>query len=64
MKKTILILSIIFLAMALNYTYTTASSRITVSISPPSVQANMGDKITYEGTITNDSDNPVNNLIT
>ena len=64
MKKTILILSIIFLAMALNYTYTTASSRITVSISPPSVQANMGDKITYEGTITNDSDNPANNLIT
>lgn len=64
MKKTILILSIIFLAIALNYTHTDASSRITVSINPPAVQANMGDRITYVGTIRNNSGKAVNNLIT
>ena len=47
----------------MNYTSCCAASRITVSIDPPSIQANMGDKITYTGTITNNSDSAVNNII-
>jgi hypothetical protein len=63
MKKLILILSMIFLAVTLNDKSVFASGRITVSIDPPSIQANMGDKITYVGTITNNSNKNVNNLI-
>lgn len=54
----------IFFATMLNYTYAAASGRITISINPPSVQAKMGDRITYTGTITNNSGKPVTNLIT
>lgn len=61
MKKLTLLLSMIILSVTVNYAY--AASRIAVSINPPSIQANMGDKITYVGTITNNSDKAVNNLI-
>ncbi len=63
MKKLILVLSVIFLAITANYTSASAVGRIAVSINPPFVQANMGDKITYTGTITNNSDRAVNNII-
>ncbi len=63
MKKSSLLLSTIFLAILVNYVPASAASRIAVSIDPPSVQANMGDKITYTGTITNNSDKAVNNII-
>ncbi len=63
MKKLPLILSTIILAILLNYASVFGASRITVSINPPSIQANMGDKITYVGTITNNSDNVVYNII-
>jgi hypothetical protein len=63
MKKLILVLSMIFLATIANYTSASAAGRITVSINPPSVQANMGDKITYTGTITNNSDKAIDNII-
>jgi len=63
MKKLILILSMIFLAIIANYTSASAAGRITVSINPRSGRANMGDKITYTGTITNNSDRPIDNII-
>jgi len=61
MKNLTLLLSTIILAVTVNYAY--AANRIAVSINPPSIQANMGDKITYVGTITNNSDKAVNNII-
>jgi hypothetical protein len=63
MKSLPLVLSTIILLIIVNYVPVFGASRITVSINPPSIQANMGDKITYVGTITNNSDNVVNNLI-
>jgi hypothetical protein len=63
MKKLILVLFLIFLAIIANYTSASAASRITAAIDPPSIQANMGDKITYIGTIANHSDRAVNNVI-
>jgi len=63
MKKLILVLSLIFLAIMVDYTSASAPSRITAAIDPASIQANMGDKITYIGTITNHSDRAVNNVI-
>ena len=53
----------IFLTIIAYYTSASAASRIAVSINPPFIQANMGDKITYVGTITNNSDRAVNNII-
>jgi len=53
----------IFLAIIANYTSASAAGRITVSINPRSGRANMGDKITYTGTITNNSDRPIDNII-
>ncbi len=61
MKNLTLLLPTIILAVTVNYAY--AANRVAVSIDPPSVQANMGDKITYTGTITNNSDKAVNNII-
>ncbi len=63
MKKSFLLLSFFFLAITVNCTPASAASRITVYIEPPSILANMGDKITYAGTITNNSDKAVNNII-
>jgi hypothetical protein len=63
MKRLPLVLSTIILLIIVNYVPVFGASRITVSINPPSIQANMGDKITYVGTITNNSDNVVNNII-
>jgi hypothetical protein len=61
MRKLTLLLSMIILAVTVNYAY--AANSIGVTVNPPSIQANMGDKITYVGTITNNSDKAVNNLI-
>ncbi|MDI6728977.1 MAG: hypothetical protein QMD44_08665 [Thermodesulfovibrionales bacterium] len=61
MKRLILALSAVILSITVNYAY--AANRIAVSINPPSVQANMGDTITYTGTITNNSDKAANNII-
>lgn len=61
MKRLILALSVVILAITVNYVY--AANHIAVSIKPLSIQANMGDKITYTGTITNNSDKAVNNII-
>ncbi|ACI20926.1 hypothetical protein [Thermodesulfovibrio yellowstonii] len=61
MKKLILTLSLAVLVISANYAY--AASSIEISIKPGSIQANMGDKITYTGTITNNSDKAVNNII-
>jgi hypothetical protein len=63
MKKSILFLSMIFLAITVNDTSASAAGGITASIHPPLIQANMGDKITYTGMITNHSDRAVNNII-
>ncbi len=63
MKKLILVLSTFFLGIAVNYTSASAAGHITVSINPQSIQANMGDKITYVGTITNNADMAVDNII-
>jgi hypothetical protein len=63
MKKLMLGLLMIFLAMIANYTSASAESRITVSINPLCVQANMGDKMTYTGTITNNSNMAIDNII-
>jgi hypothetical protein len=63
MKRSILFLSMIFLAITANYTSTSAAGRITASIDPPFIQANMGDKITYVGKITNNSDRAIDNII-
>nr|CBX27705.1 hypothetical protein N47_H25270 [uncultured Desulfobacterium sp.] len=40
-----------------------ANDPITASIKPPSIQANMGDRIIYTGTITNNTDKPITNVI-
>jgi hypothetical protein len=61
MKRSILFLSTIFLAITASYT--SAAGRIAASIHPPFIQANMGDKITYVGTIINNSDKAANNII-
>jgi len=58
-----LVLSTIILLIIVSCVPVFGISRITVSINPTSIQANMGDKITYAGTITNNSDNVVNNII-
>ena len=63
MKRLLLFLSTSILAIMVYYTDALAAGLISVSINPPSLQANMGDKITYKGTITNNSDQAVNNLI-
>jgi hypothetical protein len=63
MKRSTLFLSTILLATMINYASASAASRVIVSINPPSVHANMGDKITYIGTITNNSDKAVDNII-
>jgi hypothetical protein len=63
MKKPILFLSTFFVMIAGTYAFASAAGRITVSINPPSIQANMGDKITYTGTITNNSDRAIDNII-
>jgi len=63
MKKLILILSMILTATIVNYTSASAAGRMTVSINPPSLQANMGDKITYTGAITNNSDKAIDHII-
>ncbi len=63
MKRSIVFLSMIILAIAASYTSASAASRIIVSINPPSIQANMGDKISYTGTITNNSDKAIDNVI-
>jgi len=63
MKKSTLILLTVFLAIMIDHASASAASRITVSINPPSVQANMGDKITYRATITNNSDKAADNII-
>ena len=63
MKKLIFVLSLIFQAIMADYTSASAADGITVFISPPSVQANIGDKITYTGTITNNSDMAIDNII-
>jgi hypothetical protein len=63
MKKLSLFLIMIFLTVVINYSSVLAADRISVSISPPFLQANMGDKITYRGRINNNSDKAVNNLI-
>ena len=61
MKRFISALSVVILSVTVNYA--SAASRIAVSINPPSVQANMGEKITYTGTITNNSGKAVDNVI-
>ena len=63
MKHTLLFLLTSFLAIMVYYTDVLAADHIAVSINPPSLQANMGDKITYKGTITNHSDKAVTNLV-
>jgi hypothetical protein len=63
MKKSFLLLSIILPAIMVYYTSATAVSRITISIDPPSILANIGSKIIYTGTITNNSDKVVKNII-
>lgn len=63
MKKATVVLLMIILAIAVSYPSASAISRITVSINPPSIQANMGDKIIYAGTITNNSDKAADNVI-
>jgi hypothetical protein len=63
MKRLPLLLSTIILTILVNYATVFGASRVTVSIDPLSIQANMGDKITYTGTITNNSDNVANNII-
>lgn len=63
MKKSILLLLIILPTMIVHGTPVYAATPLTVAIDPPSIQANMGEKITYTGTITNNSDKTVNNII-
>jgi hypothetical protein len=63
MKRSTFCFSAIFLVAMVNCASGSAASRISVSIDPPSVQANMGDKITFAGTITNNSDKALDNII-
>jgi hypothetical protein len=63
LKRFPLLLSTIILAIMMDYSPGFAASRITVSINPPFIQANMGERITYTGTISNHSDKEVANII-
>jgi hypothetical protein len=63
MKRLMLYLSVLPVVMLLIHTSAYARGGITPSISPPTIHANMGDRITYTGTITNNSDKPVKNII-
>jgi len=63
MRKIILILSIIVLTIEIMVKCIFAANNIAVSIDAPSTKANMGDKITYTGTITNNSGKALNNII-
>jgi len=62
MKKTIIITTVL-LAITVYCRPAPAADHITASIDPPSIQANMGERITYTGTITNNSDKPITNVI-
>jgi hypothetical protein len=62
MRKTIIIATVL-LAITVYCRPAPAADHITASIDPPSIQANMGDRITYTGTITNNSDKPIANII-
>jgi hypothetical protein len=55
--------AIVVMTVALTCGPAAAESRVDVSIDPPFVQANMGDRITFVGTITNHSDQAVSNVI-
>ena len=63
MKRVLLLLSTIILTMMGIYEPVFAAGHISVSIDPLFIQANMGDKITYTGTITNNSDKTVTDII-
>ena len=64
MQRSMLFILTIIMAITIHSTSVSAASRsITVSIDPQSIQANMGDKITFAGTITNNSDRAVNGII-
>jgi hypothetical protein len=63
MKRCIICLSIVPVVMLLSHANASAKGGITASIDPPTIRANMGDRITYTGTITNNSDKPVENII-
>jgi hypothetical protein len=63
MKRLMICLLIIPLVMLLRHPSAFAKGGITASINPPTIHAYMGDRITYTGTITNDSDKPVENII-
>jgi hypothetical protein len=63
MKRSMLLLLIILPAMIVHLASVYAATPLTVAIDPPSIQANMGEKITYTGTITNNSDKSVKNII-
>jgi hypothetical protein len=63
MKKMLLFLSAVLIAMMAGHIPVWGASAVNVSISPSSIQANMGDKITYTGTITNDSGTAITGLI-
>jgi hypothetical protein len=62
-NRSVLCLLVIFLAITADHTSASAASQITASINPPFVQADMGDKITYVGTIKNNSDRAVHDII-
>ena len=63
MKKLLLLFFISFAAMVAAHGSVWAAEGITVAIHPSTLQADMGDKITYAGIITNESDKPASNLI-
>jgi hypothetical protein len=61
MKKSIIIATVL-LAVTVYSSPALASDHITASIDPSAIHANMGEQITYTGTITNNSDNPIANI--
>ncbi|MHB8910307.1 MAG: hypothetical protein ACYDAA_15650 [Syntrophales bacterium] len=63
MRKSIIITTTLLLAMTVYCRPAPAADHLTASIDPPSIQANMGDRITYTGTIINNSDKPITNVI-
>lgn len=63
MKKTIIIATVLLLAITVYCRPAFAADHIAASIDPPSIQANMSDRITYTGTIANNSDKPITNVI-
>jgi hypothetical protein len=63
MTRLSLLFLTIILAIIGNYAPVSAASHISVSIDPLFIQANMGDKIIYTGTITNNSDKTVTDII-